>query len=105
MISGLLGLGIGYLSLRLQGVFFSIATLALTVVLHTIMINWEFVGGAKGISILRPVTVLFCSNYVKCLFAAPLPVLRLSPSDFALTGGVSQFAAFEQALDDVKLIL
>jgi len=35
-------------------VFFSIATLALTVVLATLFINWEFVGGAKGISIIRP---------------------------------------------------
>jgi branched-chain amino acid transport system permease protein len=35
LVSGLLGLGIGYLTLRLKGVFFSIATLALTVVLQT----------------------------------------------------------------------
>src|ERR671936_2691653 len=54
LVSGLLGLGIGYLTLRLKGVFFSIATFALTVVLQTVMINWEFVGGAKGISIIRP---------------------------------------------------
>ena len=32
---GLLGLGMGYLTLRIQGVFFSIATLALTIVLNT----------------------------------------------------------------------
>src|SRR5437870_6705714 len=31
-VAGLLGLGIGYLTLRLRGVFFSIATLALAVV-------------------------------------------------------------------------
>jgi branched-chain amino acid transport system permease protein len=72
LISGLLGLGIGYLTLRLKGVFFSIATLALTVVLQTVIINWEFVGGAKGISILRPATVLFFSSYVKFLFAVML---------------------------------
>ena len=72
LISGLLGLGIGYLTLRLKGVFFSIATLALTVVLQTLIINWEFVGGAKGISILRPATVLFFSSYVKFLFAVML---------------------------------
>jgi branched-chain amino acid transport system permease protein len=72
LISGLLGLGIGYLTLRLKGVFFSIATLALTVVLQTVMINWEFVGGAKGISIIRPATVLFFSSYVKFLFAVML---------------------------------
>ena len=63
LISGLLGLGLGYLTLRLKGVFFSIATLALTVVLQTLIINWEFVGGAKGISIIRPATILFFSSY------------------------------------------
>ena len=68
VVSGFLGLGIGYLTLRLKGVFFSIATLALTVVLQTLVINWEFVGGARGTSILRPATTLFFSNYVEFLF-------------------------------------
>jgi branched-chain amino acid transport system permease protein len=72
LISGLLGLGLGYLTLRLKGVFFSIATLALTVVLQTLMINWEFVGGAKGLSIVRPATVLFFSSYSKFLFVVML---------------------------------
>ncbi len=68
LIAGLLGLGIGYLTLRLKGVFFSIATLALAVVLQTMMINWEFVGGAKGINIIRPPTLPFFRNYVEFLF-------------------------------------
>ena len=72
LIAGLLGLGIGYLTLRLKGVFFSIATLALTVVLQTLVINWEFVGGAKGISIIRPKPPAFFSNYVQCLFVVML---------------------------------
>jgi branched-chain amino acid transport system permease protein len=72
LMSGLLGLGIGYLTLRLRGVFFSIATLALAIVLQTVIINWEFVGGAKGISIIRPSTMLFFSNYVKFLFVVML---------------------------------
>src|SRR5262249_35562039 len=72
LILGLLGFGVGYLTLRLKGVFFSIATLALTIVLQTLIINWEFVGGAKGISIIRPATVLFFSTYVKFLFAVML---------------------------------
>src|SRR5499427_6314585 len=54
LVSALLGLGIGYLTLRLRGTFFSIATLALAVVLQTMIINWEYVGGAKGINIIRP---------------------------------------------------
>jgi branched-chain amino acid transport system permease protein len=68
LVSGLLGFGIGYLTLRLRGVFFSIATLALAVVLETVMINWEYVGGAKGINIIRPSRVLLFSNYVEFLF-------------------------------------
>src|SRR2546421_5831317 len=54
LVSALLGLGIGYLTLRLRGVFFSIATLALSVVLQTMIINWEYVGGSRGISVIRP---------------------------------------------------
>src|SRR5215468_4742187 len=40
IVAGLLGLGIGYLTLRLRGTFFSIATLALSIVLQTMIINW-----------------------------------------------------------------
>src|SRR6185436_14242721 len=48
LVAALLGLGIGYLTLRLRGVFFSIATLALSVVLQTMIMNWEYVGGPRG---------------------------------------------------------
>ncbi len=53
-IAALMGLGTGYLTLRLRGVFFSIATLALAIVLQTIIINWSFVGGARGVYVVRP---------------------------------------------------
>jgi branched-chain amino acid transport system permease protein len=68
LIAGLLGLGVGYLTLRLKGVFFSIATLALTVVLQTLVINWPYVGGAKGINVIRPPPPPFFDNYVEFLF-------------------------------------
>ncbi len=68
LVSGALGFGIGYFTLRLRGVFFSIATLALAVVLETMVINWEYVGGAKGISIIRPSHVALFDNYVEFLF-------------------------------------
>ncbi len=44
----LLGLAIGYLTLRLRGVYFSIATLALAVVSQTLIVNWRYVGGSRG---------------------------------------------------------
>ncbi len=69
LVAGLLGLGIGYLTLRLRGVFFSIATLALAVVLQTMVINWEYVGGAKGINVIRPAPLPVFGSYVQFLFA------------------------------------
>jgi branched-chain amino acid transport system permease protein len=44
----------GYLTLRLRGVFFSIATLAMAVVFQTLITNWDFVGGSRGAYIIRP---------------------------------------------------
>src|ERR671924_557538 len=71
LVSALLGLGIGYLTLRLRGVFFSIATLALSVVLQTVIINWEYVGGSRGISVIRPSGPPF-GSYVTFLFTVML---------------------------------
>ena len=71
LVAALLGLGIGYLTLRLRGTFFSIATLALSVVLQTMIINWEYVGGSRGISVIRPSGPPF-GNYVVFLFTVML---------------------------------
>jgi branched-chain amino acid transport system permease protein len=54
VVSGLIGLGMGYLTLRLRGVYFAIATLALAVVLRTLVTNWNYVGGARGAYVVRP---------------------------------------------------
>lgn len=54
ILAGFLGLSIGYFTLRLKGVYFAIATLALAIVLETFVNNWDFVGGAAGTSILPP---------------------------------------------------
>jgi branched-chain amino acid transport system permease protein len=68
LVAGLLGLGIGYLTLRLKGVYFSIATLALAVVLQTCVMNWDYVGGATGYYAIRPQHVPLFTNYVEFLF-------------------------------------
>jgi branched-chain amino acid transport system permease protein len=69
LMAGLVGLGTGYLTLRLRGVFFAIATLALAVVLETLVINWEFVGGARGAYIIPPAEVPVFGPYIQYLFA------------------------------------
>jgi len=69
LVSGVVGLGMGYLTLRLRGSFFSIATLALSVVVQTLIINWDFVGGSRGAYIIRPrTTQYFAMNYIEYLF-------------------------------------
>src|SRR6188472_870349 len=54
IVSGVIGLGMGYLTLRLRGAFFAIATLAMAIVLQTLIVNWAFVGGSGGAYIVRP---------------------------------------------------
>jgi branched-chain amino acid transport system permease protein len=73
VIAGLVGLGTGYLTLRLRGVFFAIATLALAVVLQTLIVNWDFVGGSRGAYVIRPATVAWLNiNYIEYLFLVML---------------------------------
>ncbi|HEX7075287.1 MAG TPA: branched-chain amino acid ABC transporter permease [Hyphomicrobiaceae bacterium] len=50
----LLGLATGYLTLRIQGVYFAIATVALVIVLETLVHNTEYLGGASGMTHLAP---------------------------------------------------
>ena len=68
MVSGLVGLGMGYLTLRLRGSFFAIATLALAVVLQTLVVNWDFVGGSRGAYIIRPREIAILGSYIQYLF-------------------------------------
>jgi branched-chain amino acid transport system permease protein len=69
VVAGIVGLGTGYLTLRLRGVFFSIATLALAVVVQTLITNWDFVGGARGAYVLRPrYAPLIGGEYMQYLF-------------------------------------
>ena len=68
VVSGLVGLGTGYLTLRLRGAFFAIATLALAVVLQTLVVNWDYVGGSRGAYIIRPNEIVLLGSYVRYLF-------------------------------------
>lgn len=72
LIGGLVGFGTGYLTLRLRGVYFAIATLAMAIVFETFVNNWEYVGAATGAYILTPEAVFFFDNYIEFLFALVL---------------------------------
>jgi branched-chain amino acid transport system permease protein len=69
-VAALVGLGMGYLTLRLRGVFFAIATLAFAEVLFTFVVNWDYVGGARGAYVvLQGPPPLGFRSYVQFLFA------------------------------------
>jgi branched-chain amino acid transport system permease protein len=69
LVAGVAGLGLGYLTLRLRGVFFAIASLALSVVLFTFIVNWDYVGGARGAYVLQPREVPFgLPRYIHLLY-------------------------------------
>ena len=80
IVSAVVGLGMGYLTLRLRGAFFAIATLALAVVLQTLVVNWDYVGGSRGAYIIRPNEVALIGPYIQYLF-----VLMLALAVIALT--------------------
>src|SRR5690349_10999798 len=67
-MAGLLGLGAGLLTLRLRGIFFAIATIAVTVIMQTVFINWRYAGGATGLQLLRPAPIAPFESYIKMLF-------------------------------------
>ena len=72
VVCGVLGLIAGYLTLRVKGIYFAIATLAMAIVLESVMVNWEYVGGATGYyaSIVEPPA--FFDTYTKYMFAVML---------------------------------
>ncbi|MGE5638642.1 MAG: branched-chain amino acid ABC transporter permease [Clostridia bacterium] len=68
VMGGLLGFGVGLLTLRLRGIFFAIATVAIVFIMETVMVNWRYVGGATGLQLLRPPVELY-DSYTRMLFA------------------------------------
>src|SRR6516165_11000027 len=78
VVAGVIGLGMGYLTLRLRGVFFAIATLALAVVLQTLVINWDFVGGSRGAYIIRPNDIAVIGPYIQYLFLLMLALVVIA---------------------------
>ena len=83
-VGALMGFALGLLTLRMQGIFFSIATIALTIVIETSVTNWRYVGGAAGIQLQRPDVTAPFGNYVEMLFfvQALLVVLAVAVSRY-----------------------
>ena len=67
-MGALMGFGVGLLTLRLRGIFFAIATVAVIFIMETLMINWRYVGGATGLQLGRPPVSAPFDTYTRMLF-------------------------------------
>src|SRR3954465_8784092 len=101
-VGALMGFALGLLTLRMQGIFFSIATIALTIIIETTVMNWRYVGGAAGIQIARPPVTPPFDNYVEMLFfvQALLVVLAVAISRYIQNSWIGRGL---QALKDDEL--
>ena len=79
-VGAALGFGVGMLTLRLRGIFFAIATVAILFITETLMVNWRYVGGATGLQLLRPDVMAPFDSYTRMLFVvmALLSVIAVS---------------------------
>jgi len=91
-VGAALGLGVGLLTLRLRGIFFSIATVAVTIIAETLITNWKFVGGATGVQLLRPPPTAPFESYIKMLFVvvAVLVVIAVALARYIQLSGVGR---------------
>jgi branched-chain amino acid transport system permease protein len=78
VVAGVVGLGMGYLTLRFKGIFFAIATLALAIVTETFITNWDYVGGSAGAFLLHSQRGPWFGSYIEYLFLLMLVLATLA---------------------------
>jgi branched-chain amino acid transport system permease protein len=102
VVGAFLGFAVGLLTLRMQGIYFSIATIALTIIIETSVMNWRYVGGAAGIQIQRPPVLPLFESYVQMLFVvqALLVVLAIAVARYIQNSWIGRGL---QALKDDEL--
>ena len=91
-VGAALGFGAGLLTLRLRGIFFSIATVAVAIILETVINNWRYVGGASGVQIIRPTVMEPFDSYTKMIFvvAAILAILAVAVARYIQTSWIGR---------------
>jgi branched-chain amino acid transport system permease protein len=92
LMAGVLGLGVGFLTLRLRGIFFSIATVAVVFILESVVMNSRFLGGATGIQLTRPTDVWLFGSYTRMLFVvmSVMAVLAVSVARYIQNSHIGQ---------------
>jgi len=86
-VGAALGLAVAYISARLRGVYYSIATIAVAVILEALVVNWPYVGGARGMSVTRPPAPPGFHDYTAFLFVV---MAALSVAAVAIARGIER---------------
>ncbi|HUF21730.1 MAG TPA: branched-chain amino acid ABC transporter permease [Burkholderiales bacterium] len=91
-VTGSMGFMVGALTLRLRGIFFSIATVAIAVICETVIVNWGYVGGARGATVLQPEAPAWFASYTRLLFVtmALLAVLAVALARYIETSWIGR---------------
>ncbi|MFL6581886.1 MAG: branched-chain amino acid ABC transporter permease [Burkholderiales bacterium] len=92
LVSALMGLMVGAMTMRLRGIFFSIATVAIAVICETVVLNWGFVGGARGATVLQPAAPALFASYARLLFVvmASAAVIAVSLARYIETSWIGR---------------
>jgi len=91
-VCGLLGFATGYLTLRLKGIYFAIATLAVAIMLETAVTNWEYVGGAAGTFVLQTGEAFLFDSFIELLFMVMLllAIIAMAVSRYLSSSRIGQ---------------
>jgi len=77
--------GIGRPCFRLRGHYFAIATIAIGEIIHTLAINWDFIGGARGLTLPIKQDSLLAFQFSGSKFIYYYIVLALMAGCFLVT--------------------
>ncbi len=97
--AAVLGAGVGLLTLRLRGIYFAIGTLAVTIILETAVLNWDYVGGARGITVERPHEDALFGSYNRMLVVC-MAAMAVAAVAVARWVGLSAFGRALTAIRD-----
>jgi branched-chain amino acid transport system permease protein len=78
IFSGVVGFLTGLLTVRLRGIFFSIATVSLVFIFETLVMNSSFLGGATGHQLARPAGIPVFETYTRYLVVVMVVLAILS---------------------------
>jgi branched-chain amino acid transport system permease protein len=85
LVAAVFSVLIGYPCFRLRGHYFAIATIAVGEIVHTLAINWEFIGGARGLTLPIKPDSLAAFQFYKSKYIYYYIILALASLCFLIT--------------------